>query len=831
VSKGKEITLVVDGVEMPATEGAMLVDAAKGGDVEIPVFCYEPKLGGPVGACRMCLVEVEGIPKLQTACSTPVRDGMVVYTQTERVQEAQNAVVEFLLVNHPLDCPVCDKGGECPLQDISMGWGPGRSRFTEPKRHFQKPVPLSPLVRIDRERCILCYRCVRFSQEVAEDEQLQLLERGPRSFVGTFDDRPYIAPFHGNIIELCPVGALTSEAYRFRARPWDIEDAGSVCTLCPSQCNVKFTVRDERVQRVLGRDNAHVDNGWLCDKGRFGFQMFHSEDRVVAPMARIAGILAPTTWDEALNKAAEGLRQAGARTAVLVGGQASNEEGYLLQRIARHALGSPHIDSRAGHSLSREMAVALSSPSMGAAMSDIDDAESILVVGTDPLHSMPILDLRLRKAMRDRGTRLVVASERPTALDGGAEETLRYEPGGAAQFLEELAAGLEGSTGETGRDASRIASALDPENTVVVFSERIGHGPEGERALGALLRCADALGLSADGAGLLEVPDASNARGLREVGCLPGAGPGLAEVAGGMGADRVRDSLEAGELDAIILWGVDPVRDLPDPEGWRAALSAAGFVVEIGMFESASGRQADVFLPAESHAEKEGTVTHPDGRVQRLRPSVPHPGDTRHGWQWLAELASRLGHETSIDSATEALEALAADVPFYAGLTHEEIGGAGVRWQEREAASAFPQAPSPNVASPSTVDAQATLGDGGGAEGSLRLGTYRDLWAYEVTERSKALRFLAPAQTLELSLADAERLGIEQGEEVTVRSNGHSVEAKVAIRERVRPGSGFLIEGTAENNANALAGATSVEIERKGAAPGAPDRETDEVVG
>ena len=230
----------------------MLVDAAKGGDVEIPVFCYEPKLGGPVGACRMCLVEVEGIPKLQTACSTPVRDGMVVYTQTERVQEAQNAVVEFLLVNHPLDCPVCDKGGECPLQDISMGWGAGKSRVTDPKRHFRKPVPLSPLVRIDRERCILCYRCVRFSQEVAEDEQLQLLERGSRSFVGTFDDRPYIAPFHGNIIELCPVGALTSEAYRFRARPWDIEDAGSVCTLCPSQCNVKFTVRDEQVARVLG---------------------------------------------------------------------------------------------------------------------------------------------------------------------------------------------------------------------------------------------------------------------------------------------------------------------------------------------------------------------------------------------------------------------------------------------------------------------------------------------------------------------------------------------------------------------------------------------------
>ena len=276
------VTLVVDGVEVTAPEGTMLVDAAKHGDVEIPVFCYEPKLGEPVGACRMCLVEVEGIPKLQTACSTPVRDGMVVYTRTDRVHEAQNAVVEFLLVNHPLDCPVCDKGGECPLQDISMGWGPGRSRMTDPKRHFQKPLPLSPLVKIDRERCILCYRCVRFSQEVAEDEQLQLLERGDRSFVGTFDDRPYVAPFHGNIIELCPVGALTAQTYRFRARPWDIEDAGSICTLCPSQCNVKFTVRDEHVVRVLARDNHEVDDGWLCDKGRFGYQMVNSAERLTA---------------------------------------------------------------------------------------------------------------------------------------------------------------------------------------------------------------------------------------------------------------------------------------------------------------------------------------------------------------------------------------------------------------------------------------------------------------------------------------------------------------------------------------------------------------------
>ena len=416
----KPITIVVDGVEIEAAEGAMLVDAAKHGDVEIPVFCYEPKLGDPVGACRMCLVEIEGIPKLQTACSTPVRDGMVVYTQNDRVKEAQNAIVEFLLVNHPLDCPVCDKGGECPLQDIALGWGAGKSRVTDPKRHFQKPIPLSPLIRIDRERCIMCYRCVRFSQEVSEDEQLQLLERGDRTFVGTHEDRPYIGPFHGNIIELCPVGALTSQSYRFRARPWDIEDAGSVCTLCPSQCNVKFTVRDEKVVRVLARDNEQVDDGWLCDKGRFGYQMLSSPDRPLTPQVGGGGSLEPASWEEALETAARGLAPAIGRTAAIVGGGASNEEGWLIQRLVRGVLGSHDVASTARRGLGRAARTRLASPDLAVATADIDDAGAILVLGCDPMNEMPIIELRIRKAVRRNGAKLLVATERPTALDGGA---------------------------------------------------------------------------------------------------------------------------------------------------------------------------------------------------------------------------------------------------------------------------------------------------------------------------------------------------------------------------------------------------------------------------
>ena len=830
-----QATLVVDGVEVISAEAAMLVDAAKLGDVEIPVFCYEPKLGEPVGACRMCLVEVEGIPKLQTACSTPVRDGMVVYTQTDRVKEAQRSVVEFLLVNHPLDCPVCDKGGECPLQDISMGWGPGRSRFVDPKRHFQKPIPLSPLVKIDRERCILCYRCVRFSQEVAEDEQLHLLDRGAATYVGTFDDRPYIAPFHGNVIELCPVGALTSEAYRFRARPWEIEDAGTICTLCPSQCNVKLTVRDERIQRVLARDHPAIDDGWLCDKGRFGFQMVESPQRIVEPLVRAGGELRPATWDQALEAAAAGLREAGERAAAIVGDSCSNEEGYLAQRILRRALGSPHVDSRAGGPVERDLLLELSRPDLAASILDLDAADAVLVVGCDPLHAMPILDLRIRKVVRRNGTRLTVATDRPSALDSVAEETANYAPGEAAALLAALAAELgagdaegDGPAADAYREAAeRIAGELRPGATVIVWGERIGRGPAGQAALGALGACARALRVDAgDGAGLLEVPEGANARGLREVGCLAGLGPGLSDAGGGRDAAAIRDGLAAGELGAVMLIDADPVRDHPGGPAWDAALAEARFVLAVSMFENASTRHADVVFPAESYAEKEGTVTHPDGRLQRLRPGVPHPGRVRPTWQVLTELSALLGEETAIDSAPEALEAIAREVPFYAGLTHEEIGGRGVRWQERGAASSFPvgpesaRAPGDSGSAAARAPAVAQASAGGPptptrpANGGLRLGTYRDLWAAEVTERSPALRFLSPKQTLELAPADAERLGVASGDRVEVRSNGARIGARVALRERIRPGAGFLIEGTADDNANALGAAETLEVTR-----------------
>jgi NADH-quinone oxidoreductase subunit G len=788
-----EIIFEIDGREVRAPEGSMLVDAAKFGDVEIPYFCYEPKLGQPVGACRMCLVEIEGMPKLQTACSTPVKDGMVVTTTSDQVKQAQNAVVEFLLINHPLDCPVCDKGGECPLQDISFGWGAGRSRFIEPKRHFKKPLELSPLVAIDRERCILCYRCVRFSQEVAEDHQLVFLERGDHTFVGTHHGRPYVAPFSGNIIELCPVGALTSSAYRFRARPWEIEDSGSLCSLCPSQCNVKFTIRDDaKVVRVLARDNAEVDDGWLCDKGRFAYQATHSPERITAPLVRDGGYLREVSWRRALDEATAALEKSGERTAALVGGQATNEEGYLVQHLLRKGLGSPHVDSAPGDVREPEQARVLARTDLAAKVSDIDHAGALLVVDTELVDEAPILDLRIRKAVRRNNARLVVATSRPSALDPNASATVRFAPGMADAVLGELAAALDSPRGGVGfaarggareEDVRAAADVLrDADDVVIVWGERAAHAERGRQGVEALLALAGALELDVRlESGLIEVPAGTNGRGLREVGCVPGLAPGLKDAdQPGMSTSEMPDA----DLGALLLVHTEPASALRERERWEKALEQADAVIAFSAFRTEALEQhADVVFPSESNAEKEGTLTHPDGRLQRLRQAIGHPNEVRAGWWVLAELCELAGAGLGADTPPALTEKVGEAVPFYGGVTLDAIGGKGVRWQERGAASSLPTA----QASEERLEPPPDL------PGGLRLGVRPSLWSGPEAEHSPSLRFLAGHSRAEFSPEDARRLGIGPGDEVVVSVNGSSVRAAAAVRSSVNAGDVFLV--------------------------------------
>jgi NADH-quinone oxidoreductase subunit G len=810
----KVIQLTVDGREIKAAEGTMLVDAAKYGDVEIPYFCYQPKLGHPVGACRMCLVEIEGIPKLQTSCSTPVKDGMVVHTQTERVHTAQNAVVEFLLVNHPLDCPVCDKGGECPLQDITFGWGLGRSRFIEPKRHFVKPLSLSPVIAIDRERCILCYRCVRFSQEVAEDYQLIFAERGADTFVATHDGHPYVAPFSGNIIELCPVGALTSKAYRFRARPWDVEGAGGVCMLCPAQCNVDFTVRDEKLTRVTSRDpfNEDVEDGWLCDKGRFAYQAIHVDNRITAPMVRDGGELRTVSWERALQTAA-GLARHKGRVGALVGGQATNEEGFLMNRLMREGLESGDLDCRVSGAEDPDLMRSLTAPSLQATVPDLEFAHTVLVVGCELMDEAPVLDLRIRKGVRRRGVQLAVLSARPSALDADAQVVIRCDPNGEAGFLRRLASELPGEAG------SPLARLLRQggEDIVIVYGERMDPA-----SLPSLLLIAEVLGLAdRDGAGLLEIPAFANGRGLREAGVLPGSGPGYRSLDGapGRGARAIAKAAAGGEITALHLFETDPLRDQPDAALWSQALDKAALVVaHASVLTDGLREHANVIFPADTYAEKEGTVVHPDGRLQRLRTAIGHPNEVRPGWWVVSEIAKRCGLDLDVLTSSMAFEQLVDSVPFYGGLTLEEIGGRGVRWPAREAASKMPVAGGSGASTASAggvgdlphMDRQISQPSNAPNTTTLRLGLFRPIWAAPEVEISPILKYTIARQQAELSPEDARRIGVSSGDPVIVSQNGTSITAPAAVRSGVPEGTVFMATGLAADSANSL---TQAEVE------------------
>ena len=791
----------------------MLVDAAKHGDTEIPVFCYEPKLGAPVGACRMCLVEIEGIPKLQTGCSTPVKDGMVVHTQTQRVHDAQRAVVEFLLINHPLDCPVCDKGGECPLQDITYGWGPGTSRFIEPKRHFRKPLELSPLIAIDRERCILCYRCVRFSQEISEDYQLILSERGAHSYVSTFDGHPYVAPFSGNIVELCPVGALTSTAYRFRARPWDIEGAGTICLQCPGQCNVELTVRDDRVLRVLARDHDEVDDGWLCDKGRFAYQSATVDERITQPLVREGGTLMPASWDKALDAAASALKKAGGKAAALAAGETTNEEAFLVQRLLREGLGSGHLSARPAGELPRELGLALADPALQATVPDLEFAHAVLAIDCEPIDDAPILDLRLRKGIRrqrrpprrrlgapvgpgpERRDRAALRARRRRGAARRPGRGARRRRGHARRRRDRRGLQRRGRPRPRPLPRGRRHGRRDPLRRAARLgrARRAGRAGAAQPGHGARRR-RPRRRRAARAPQLRERPRPARGRLRRH------ARAGLRRR-GGRRARRRRhrrrprrrhalDALPAARRPAAHPPGPRPLgggarrgaardraRVVPDRDGPRARdrrLPGRGVPGE-GGHDGASGRARAARPP----------------RRRPPRPDGAAPGaGVRAGWQVIADVARRAGLDLGVQAGPMASRQLFDAVPFFAGLTLDAIGGRGIRWPATEAAAALARraldarrrCPCPR--SPARPTARCC----GWAPGAR-------MWADEEVDHAPVLRFMRAH-----AARRARRPSTPSASACTTASPSRSRRTAPAsaaprrLRAAIPPGSVFLVE-------------------------------------
>jgi NADH-quinone oxidoreductase subunit G len=646
-------TLTIDGKEVTVPAGTLIIRAAEQLGIEIPRFCDHPLLR-PAGACRQCYVRIEGQPKLATSCTVQVAAGMAVKTQAsdDEVADAQRANLEFLLLNHPLDCPICDRGGECPLQDQALTYGPGDSRFREAKRVFKKPIPLSPLVALDRERCILCARCTRFCDEISGDRFLELYERGAGERVAIAAGEDFRSPFSGNTVQICPVGALTSVPYRFAARPFDLTYGDSVCPHCSAGCNLRVDLRRGEVVRHLARDEYEVNDAWLCDKGRYAFRFPDSPERVTTPLIRDHG-LEPASYGEVLTKVAGWVE--GARVAVLTGGRLMDEDYYALSKLARTALRTNDIDHRRDHG-----AGLVEGPIAGGEMPvtyrNVEEAEVILVAGLDAEQEVPILHLRLRKAAA-RGARIVVLHPRRTRLWDVAEHIL-CRPGDEAWLLEK-----EG--GRHRPEIESVASALGEAGDagLVIAGPRLADHPQAVDRARTLA--------SDTGARFAYVTRRANDRGALVAGVHPWLLPNgrsyldedRAEVESVWGRldipDRGRDwrqILEAAasrEIDVLFLIGVDPLRDYPDAALARRALENVPRKVVQSLELGSLARYADAFLPAAAFLEKEGHVTTWEGRGQRLQRVRDPLGMSRPDWEIFASLALACGGDLGFETLDE----------------------------------------------------------------------------------------------------------------------------------------------------------------------------------
>ena len=755
------VTLSIDGTEVTVPKGTLLIRAAEQLGIEIPRFCDHPMLD-PVGACRQCYVEVEGQAKLFTSCTTTVTPGMVVKTQnaSEKAHEAQVANLEFLLLNHPLDCPICDRGGECPLQDQALAFGPGESRYREAKRVFAKPVPLSPLVNLDRERCVLCARCTRFCDQISGDRFIELYARGASQQVAIAAGEDFRSPFSGNTVQICPVGALTATPYRFVARPFDLSSADSVCPHCSAGCNLKVDMRRGEVVRQLARDNVEVNDAWICDKGRFAFRFPDAPDRITTPLIRDRG-LEPASFGEVFGRISKWTR--GKRVAFLAGGRLTDEDAYALAKLARTVFGTNDLDHRR-HMAGGELEVLWAAGLTQVTYQRVERAKAIVVVGLDAEQEVPILHLRLRKAAR-RGAKIVVVHPRRTRLHDVAGHIL-CRPGAEASVLEEI------RNGSADTPAGRVGAALREAGSdgVVLVGSRLLDVP------GAADGALDAA--TATGARISLVARRANDLGTLRSGVHPSLLPGgrpitvdedRAEVEAvwgpirnmepGLDSRGIVEACSRREVDVLFLVGVDPLRDFPDADLARRALENVPVKVVQSLELGSLGPYVDAFLPAAAFIEKDGHFTTWEGRGQRLRPLRPPPGIALPDWEIFASLALACGG----DLGFETLEEL-----------QDELGGL---IEPRESVSDIARSPAPSsLADGLTLFTYPLLVDGGrlsDGAGELKAALQDEAFA-------------------EVNPHDAAAAGIRDGGRAIVRTSAGEAELPVRVTEHVARGAVFV---------------------------------------
>jgi NADH-quinone oxidoreductase subunit G len=846
LSDNNAVTLTINGQEVVADQGRLLIDVAEELGVFVPRFCYHPGMKS-VAVCRMCLVQIEGQRKLQPACSTPVADGMVVNTQEESAVDAQEGMLEFLLINHPLDCPICDRGGECPLQDQTYKHGPGSTRYIEPKRTYEKALAISDLVVLDRERCVLCWRCVRFSEEIAGDAFIQLVDRGPGTQILTFNDEPFDSYFSGNTIQICPVGALTSKPYRFVSRPWDLKSAPSVCAYCSVGCPVTNESRSEKLVRCQALPNENVNDFWICDKGRFGYHYVDSEERLTTPLERGSNDeFQEASWNQALDHLATRLG-GGARVGVIAGGHLTTEDAWAIAKLSKGVLGTRDVDSRVTDAgAPYEDVIGDLSPVAGssATINDLDEAKTIVWVGPDPKEALPVLYLKLRKAVIDHNATLIVVSPRRLSLDDFATRVVRAEADHEAEAIE----GLTEAAGEV--DAP-----------LVVCWGPSSPGRRESEIVGALANLA-----AAQSGKLLMCPPHAGSQGLLDMGVHPALDAGHTRARTvGRDTHAILEAAADGELDVLLLFGADIVADFPDAALALRALEGRAHVVTVELFPTETATRSDLVLPSVAYAERDGTFTNLERRIQKLAPLVEAPGVAREPWRICVSLARLLGDDWGWHGFGDVWSDIVAEVPTHAAVdvslleprgptpapqyetgfevdpTHSAgvVAGPGgqypkgyrsgtpfqtgqnwpLSWElrgfeARQRPGILAGAPA-NGAKPSDRPSRSD----GESEGGDGLVLYTGRMIYDegtMIRKSSALRHIARRPFVELNEEDAKALDLSEGDEALVRANGTETRLEVRLADITR-GAAFIPYDQQGFRANTLTSAHRVAVSRSDA--------------
>mgnify|MGYP006278831741 FL=1 len=728
------LSISVDGRAHEAEPGQLLIDACEDAGSYVPRFCYHPRME-PVGMCRQCLVEVEGPrgPMMVVSCMTPVAEGQVARTDTPGVKRAQEGVLELLLANHPLDCPVCDKGGECPLQDQAFSHGPGESRFVEEKRHYEKPIAISDLVFLDRERCILCDRCTRFADEVAGDPLISFTQRGNNTQVNTFPDEPFASYFSGNTVQICPVGALTAKPYRFKARPWDLEQRESTCTTCSVGCRTVVQSSRDELLRYQGSDSDAVNWGWLCDKGRFNFENVNSGERLEHPLVREGASHKQVSWSDASAAAANALRAG--NVAIIGGARGTNEDAFAWARLA-DALGISMRDAQLADGLPAEV---FGLPA--ATIAEAANATTIILLAPDLKEELPVLFLRLRDAAQKRRSRILEFSAAKSGLSKYAWRTVETEPGAQVAAVRSTLADAD-------------VRAQIGKGNVVVVAGRANLAESADNTVAAL----SVLLAEIPGAKVLPVVRRGNVRGAIAAG-----------INGGNTAEIFKAAV-AGKVDTLVLLGADPIADFPDSDLARRAVSAVRNVIALDTFLTESSSRASIVLPVSGYGEKDGTTTNLEGRVTSVARKVTARGTSRADWMVAVDLASRLGIDLGFDSVASIQRAMAATAAFAA------IDGAS----DREGVMLV-VAPS-GLPSVSSNSAERNSYD-------FRLVVSRRMYDQGIsTSKSPSLAHLAQKNILRVHPAELSRIGVADGATVKVTSARTSIQIAVTGDDSVARG-------------------------------------------